>query len=100
MLHYATDGYIIFVASIEHLKCMSIFNKLFGKKEGDGETPEFKALLEGSMEGLRLQTEAHQGTWRLGKSERRDFFFAGVGRVGVHVSGYGGSRTSADYRFV
>ena len=52
---------------------MSILNKLFRKKDGDGETPEFKALLEGSMEGLRLQTEAHQGTWRLGKSERWDF---------------------------
>src|SRR5580765_4362823 len=52
---------------------MSIFNKLFGKNEGDGETPEFKALLEGSMEGWRLQTEAHQGTWRFGKSERWDF---------------------------
>ena len=52
---------------------MSIFKKLFGKKDDDGETPEFKALLEGSMEGLRLQTEAHQGTWRLGKSERWDF---------------------------
>jgi hypothetical protein len=52
---------------------MSIFNKLFGKKDGDGETPEFTALLEGSMEGLRLQTEAHQGTWRFGKSERWDF---------------------------
>jgi hypothetical protein len=52
---------------------MSIFNKLFGKKDDDGETPEFKALLEGSMEGLRLQTAAHQGTWRFGKSERWDF---------------------------
>ena len=52
---------------------MSIFKKLFGQKDGDGETPEFKALLEGSMEGLRLQTEAHQGTWRLGKSERWDY---------------------------
>jgi hypothetical protein len=52
---------------------MSIFKKLFGQKHDDGETPDFKALLEGSMEGLRLQTEAHQGTWRLGKSDRWDF---------------------------
>lgn len=52
---------------------MSIFKNLFGRKEDDGETSEFKALLEGSMEGLRLQTEAHQGTWRFGKSERWDF---------------------------
>jgi hypothetical protein len=57
----------------EHLTRMSLFKKLFGQKDGDGETPEFKALLEGSMEGLRLQTEAHQGTWRLGKSERWDY---------------------------
>jgi hypothetical protein len=52
---------------------MSIFKKLFGHKDGDGETPEFRALLEGGMEGLRLQTEAHQATWRFGKSERWDF---------------------------
>jgi len=52
---------------------MNIFKKLFGQKDGDGETPEFKSLLEASMEGLRLQTEAHQGTWRFGQSERWDF---------------------------
>jgi hypothetical protein len=52
---------------------MSIFKKLFGQKDGDEETPEFKAMLEGSMEGLRLQTEAHQGTWRFGNSERWDY---------------------------
>jgi hypothetical protein len=52
---------------------MSIFRKLLGKQNGEGETPEFNALVEGSMEGLRLQTEAHQGTWRFGKSERWDF---------------------------
>lgn len=56
-----------------HPRHMSIFKKLFQKKDEDGETPEFKAFIEGSMEGLRLQTEAHQGTWRLGKSERWDF---------------------------
>jgi len=37
---------------------MSIFRKLFGQYDSDGETPEFKALIEGSMEGLRIQTEA------------------------------------------
>jgi hypothetical protein len=52
---------------------MGIFKKLFGHKDGDGETPEFKAFLEGSMEGLRLQTEAHQGTWHFGKEEHWDF---------------------------
>ena len=56
-----------------HPTRMSIFKKLFQKKDEDGETPEFKAFIEGSMEGLRLQTEAHQGTWSFGKSERWDF---------------------------
>jgi hypothetical protein len=52
---------------------MSIFRRLFGQDDGDGETPEFMAILKGSMEGLRLQTEMHQSTWGLGKSERWDF---------------------------
>lgn len=52
---------------------MSMFKKLFGKKDTDGETPEFRAFLEASVDGLRLQTEAHQGTWRFGESERWDF---------------------------
>jgi hypothetical protein len=57
---------------------MNIFNKLFGSKGGDGEgdggeTPEFKALIDGSMEGLQLQTEAHQGTWGMGQAERWSF---------------------------
>src|SRR5258705_3117113 len=52
---------------------MSIFKKFFEKKDENGETPEFKALIEGGMEGLRLQTEAHQETWGFGKSERWDF---------------------------
>src|SRR5215471_9683750 len=52
---------------------MSIFKKLFGQKGDDGETPEFKALLEGSMEGLRLQTGSHHRVWRLGESDRWDF---------------------------
>jgi hypothetical protein len=52
---------------------MSMITNLFGQKEDDGETPDFKSFLEGSLEGLRLQTEAHQGTWRLGECERWDF---------------------------
>ncbi|HXI71009.1 MAG TPA: hypothetical protein VNN22_11705 [Verrucomicrobiae bacterium] len=52
---------------------MGIFKKLFGQKDDTGETPEFKAFIEGSMEGLRLQTEAHQNTWHFGKEERWDF---------------------------
>jgi hypothetical protein len=51
---------------------MSFLKRLFGQKSADGETPAFKALVEGSMEGLRLQTEAHEAAWRLGKSERWD----------------------------
>ncbi len=54
---------------------MSIFKKLFRQGDGSddgGETPEFEAFLEGSMEGLRLQTSAHQGTWNFGKEERWD----------------------------
>ncbi|HXT40555.1 MAG TPA: hypothetical protein VN887_11115 [Candidatus Angelobacter sp.] len=55
---------------------MSIFRRPFGRGDGNddgGETPEFKAFLEGSVEGLRLQTGAHQGTWHFGKEERWDF---------------------------
>lgn len=50
---------------------MGFFNKLFSKKD-DGETPEFKAFLNASLEGLRLQTSAHQGTWHLGEEDRWD----------------------------
>lgn len=52
---------------------MSFFKKLFGSKSDTDESPEFKALLEGSLEGLRLQTAAHQNMWRFGQSERWDF---------------------------
>jgi len=55
---------------------MSIFRNLFGgayKSPCDGETPEFKAFLEGGMEGLKLQTGAHQRTWQFGEEERWDF---------------------------
>lgn len=51
---------------------MSLLKKLFGQNHDD-EPPEFKQFLEGSMEGLRLQTSAHQGTWQLGDSDRWDF---------------------------
>ncbi len=56
---------------------MSIFRKLFGRSDqggsDGGETPEFKALLAGSMEGLRGQTALHRGTWHFGEEERWDF---------------------------
>ncbi len=53
---------------------MNIFRSLFGRgKDKGGETPEFKAFIEGSMEGLRLQTEVHQGMWSYGNEERWDF---------------------------
>lgn len=52
---------------------MSIFKKLFGQKEGDGESPDFAALIEGSMEGLRVQTEGHQHTWHFGEEDYWDF---------------------------
>ncbi|HSN92748.1 MAG TPA: hypothetical protein VLS93_16065 [Anaeromyxobacteraceae bacterium] len=51
---------------------MSFFGRMFGRKDGGGETPDFEAFLEASLEGLRLQASAHQGTWRLGEEERRD----------------------------
>lgn len=53
---------------------MSPFTKLFGGggAEAGGETPEFKALLDASMEELKLKTAAHQGGWRLGTSKRWD----------------------------
>jgi len=52
---------------------MSIFKKLFGQKDDAGESPEFKSFLDGSMEALRLQTAAHQGTWHFGEEVRWDF---------------------------
>lgn len=54
---------------------MSILNKLFGSRGGNedsGETPEFADFLQGSMEGLRLQTGAHQNTWHFGQEEQWD----------------------------
>ena len=35
-----------------------------------GEPPKFKALLDASMEELRLKTAGHQAGWGLGKSNR------------------------------
>jgi uncharacterized protein DUF6882 len=55
---------------------MSIYKKFSESGDGNdngGETPEFKAFLDGSMEGLQLQTGAHQSTWQFGKEERWDF---------------------------
>ena len=55
---------------------MSFFKKLFGRAEpsdNDGESPEFAAFLQASMEALRLQTAGHQAGWRLGESQRWDF---------------------------
>lgn len=51
---------------------MSSLKNQFGPNHDD-ESPEFQAFLEGSLEGLRLQTSAHQGTWQLGASDRWDF---------------------------
>lgn len=46
---------------------MSFFNQLFGKGRSDNSS-EFHTLVEQSMEELRLKTEAHDGTWRLGEA--------------------------------
>ncbi len=77
---------------------MSIFKKLFGRKSDNGETPEFKAFLDGSMEGLRLQTEAHQNAWHFGKSERWDFDQT-TGEL-IFTFPEVIARASTDYRFV
>jgi hypothetical protein len=53
---------------------MNFIKKLLGQKDiAEGETSEFKAFLQGSMEGLRLQTDAHRCTWHLGEEESWDF---------------------------
>jgi hypothetical protein len=52
---------------------MKLLNKLLGKSDDGGETAAFRDLLDASIEGLRLQTGAHQGTWHFGEEERWDF---------------------------
>jgi hypothetical protein len=45
--------------------------RLSGPASGsNGETPEFKILLDTSMEELRLKTMGHQAGWRFGKAAR------------------------------
>ncbi|HVS52048.1 MAG TPA: hypothetical protein VHD62_06800 [Opitutaceae bacterium] len=48
---------------------MRILKKLFGRDDG-GETREFRDFVEGSVEGLQLQTSVHQSAWHLGEEER------------------------------
>lgn len=47
---------------------------MFGKykKTSDSTNSSSKDYIKGSLEGLRLQTGAHQSTWGLGKSESWD----------------------------
>src|SRR5262249_61070395 len=54
---------------------VTILKKFFGtgSKKGDGDPPDFAAFLEGSMEGLRIQTAAHQSTWGLGQEKQWNF---------------------------
>ena len=55
---------------------MTIFKKLFGRsasREAEGETPEFKAFLDGSMEALQGMTSLHHSAWRFGEEDRWDF---------------------------
>ncbi len=53
---------------------MGVFKKIFGTAgtNDEGETPEFKTLVDAGMEELRLKTAAHQQGWGLGKSARWD----------------------------
>lgn len=56
---------------------MGFLKRLFGGDENpkakQSAPDEFKNFLASSMEGLRVQTSAHQNTWGLGRSERWDF---------------------------
>jgi len=47
---------------------MGFLQRLFGGR-GSSEPPEFRALIEQSMNELRLKTEAHNGTWQLGQAD-------------------------------
>lgn len=52
-----------------------MFRKLFRREPqptAHGDPPEFAAFLEGSMEGLQLQTQGRQDTWRFGEEEQWD----------------------------
>lgn len=52
---------------------MSTFKNLSGgDSTNGGETPEFRTLLDTSMEELRAKTAGHQGGWRFGKAKRWD----------------------------
>lgn len=63
----------ILSTNIQISLCMSIFNKLFHRKEDARETADFETFLGNCMNGLRLQNQTHQDTWGLGKAERWDF---------------------------
>ncbi len=58
---------------------MSIFSKLFGSKKeahapgGSGESPEFTAFIQGSLQGLQMQNDAHEQTWGMSTGDRWDF---------------------------
>ncbi len=47
---------------------MGLFGRLFGKRDSGGDD-EFRALIEQSMEELRLKTGAHDSLWHLGESD-------------------------------
>jgi hypothetical protein len=54
---------------------MSTEYELFDREDAEnraGETTEFEELLEGSMEILRLQMEAHQQTWHMSEADSWD----------------------------
>jgi hypothetical protein len=46
---------------------MAFFDKLFAKKQPN-DLPEYDILVQQSIEGLRLQTAAHEGTWHLSEA--------------------------------
>ena len=46
---------------------MAFFNKLFAKNQTN-DLPEYDVLIQQSIEGLRLQTTAHDSTWHLGEA--------------------------------
>ncbi|PQO47695.1 hypothetical protein C5Y93_03300 [Blastopirellula marina] len=55
---------------------MNFFKKLLGipdPKDDVAESPEFLAMLDGSLEGLQFQTGMHQRTWNLGEEEKWGF---------------------------